>query len=46
MGSISGLSLDWKYARLLCPVILLIHVLSMNVPIFKIDFDLFLLGEL
>ena len=29
MGSISGLRFDWKYARLLCPVILLIHVLNM-----------------
>ena len=41
MGSISGLSLDWKYARLLCPVILLIHVLS----ILSMYFDLFLLGD-
>ena len=28
VGSISGLSLDWKYAKLLCPVILLILTLS------------------
>ena len=27
MGSISGLSLDWKYAKLLCPVILAASVL-------------------
>ena len=45
VGPISGLSLDWKYARLLCPVILLIHVLSNCVPILSMYFDLFLLGE-
>ena len=41
VGSISGLRLDWKYAKLLCPVILLIRVLSMCVPILSMYFDLF-----
>ena len=40
VGSISGLSLDWKYAKLLYPVIVLIHVLSMYVPIFSMYFYL------
>ena len=36
VGSISGWILDWKYARLLWPVMALIHVLNMCIAIFKV----------
>ena len=40
VGSIPGLFLAWKYSQLLCPVVLLIHVLSIYVPISSIYMDL------
>ena len=46
VGSISGFSLNWKYAKMLCPFIPFIQAPSIAVPILSTYFDLFLFGEL